>query len=803
MRDDNLNIFLGEFAENPSGITRQRLLDAVDNIPDSVVVWDKDYRLVDFNKKFGEIHVDLEHLLVPGTKMEDLFRARAYSGRQQLAVGREEEWIAQRLSHMQSSQEDFEIFLGDEYYRIFSKELKNGDTVSFQKNITAEKLRELELAESENLYRTLFEFCPDAVYIHDGVTMLLVNQAFVNLLGGKTVDDIIDRPAFEHLRPEYRQIAMDRVQGIFDTGESAGRNEQEYVRLDGQTVEIEAQGTLITFQGKPAILVIARDISARKRNQSQLRDAYDNLELIVEERTRAITQEIEERRVTESALKESEARFRDIAESASEWIWEMDADFRYTYMSDRACQNYGWEPGYPIGKTREDILDDGGLMIDRDTLAKHQIQYDSQEALRDKEITVITRDNRKFFIQISGKPLYDEKGEFAGYRGTAIDITARKIVENALLESEKIARVFLNATSDRAILLDSDGVVLDANDAILMRHNITREKIIGENIFNLMLSRGVGDYDLIDQRRDKLREVVRDAATHTLIDQDENEWTETVYYPILDGDDEVSSVAIFAKNITQQKQIEITLRKAKRDADLASRAKSEFLANMSHELRSPLTSILGFSESMQEEIFGAINNPKYEDYIDSIHKSGSHQHELINDILDVSSIESGRLEIQEQEFAVLDIVQASMRMVKPRAETAKVDISYNIPDGFPSFVGDERRLKQVIVNLLSNAIKFTLENGSVEIKAELINNGLLLSVSDTGVGMDSAGIEKSLTKFGQVENNFIRRSEGTGLGLPLSVGLVEIHGGNLTVESDLGIGTTVKFTLPSERTIDY
>ena len=288
-----------------------------------------------------------------------------------------------------------------------------------------------------------------------------------------------------------------------------------------------------------------------------------------------------------------------------------------------------------------------------------------------------------------------------------------------------------------------------------------------------------------------------------LIDQDENEWTETVYYPILDGDDEVSSVAIFAKNITQQKQIEITLRKAKRDADLASRAKSEFLANMSHELRSPLTSILGFSESMQEEIFGAINNPKYEDYIDSIHKSGSHLHELINDILDVSSIESGRLEIQEQEFAVLDIVQASMRMVKPRAETAKVDISYNIPDGFPSFVGDERRLKQVIVNLLSNAIKFTLENGSVEIKAELINNGLLLSVSDTGVGMDSAGIEKSLTKFGQVENNFIRRSEGTGLGLPLSVGLVEIHGGNLTVESDLGIGTTVKFTLPSERTIDY
>ena len=142
----------------------------------------------------------------------------------------------------------------------------------------------------------------------------------------KSVEDLIGRPAFDHTPPEFKEIVDGRANDILNSGKTAGRNEQEYLRLDGSRVEIESQGTRIVFEGKPAVLIIARDISARKENQRKLMEAHDNLEIMVEARTRDLTQEIEERRYTEIALKQSEARFRDIAEAASEWIWEMDAD---------------------------------------------------------------------------------------------------------------------------------------------------------------------------------------------------------------------------------------------------------------------------------------------------------------------------------------------------------------------------------------------------------------------------------------------------------------------------------------------
>lgn len=743
----------------------------------------------------------MNHLLVPGTKYEDYIRARVYSGRQPDLVGREEEWIKDRIHSMKTGLSDYEFCVKDKWYRVIRKQLDNGDHVNFQVNITAEQNREFELAESEELYRTLFEFCPDAVFIHDTKTITFANPACVELFRAKSVEDLIGRPAFDHTPPEFKEIVDGRANDILNSGKTAGRNEQEYLRLDGSRVEIESQGTRIVFEGKPAVLIIARDISARKENQRKLMEAHDNLEIMVEARTRDLTQEIEERRYTEIALKQSEARFRDIAEAASEWIWEMDADLRYTYMSERARETYGWDAGMPIGRSRLELVDQGEWIIDRAALEDHEDLMHRQEAFHNVEFSVITKDGRKIFTQINGKPIIDENGEFSGYRGTATNITDKKVTEIALKESEEIARVLLNSPTDPAILLDVDGIVLDANEAVLKRYDVSRDKIIGENIFNIMMIRDASDLDSIESRRDTLRQVVRERTPKSVVDKVGDRWFESNLYPILDEGGSVTRLAIYTKDITQQKQIELALRKAKDDADLANRSKSEFLANMSHELRSPLTAILGFSEAMQQEIFGPFENPKYKEYLENIHKSGSHLHQLINDILDVSAIEAGRLDLATQEIVVADLVMSSIRMVNPRAEQVGLEIEQNVPSDLPNIKGDERRLKQVLVNLLANAVKFTPEKGNIEVSACLTEDGLLLQVSDNGIGMDDKGIEEAITKFGQVESDLSRRYDGTGLGLPLSIGLIEIHGGKLTIDSEIGVGTTISVKLPNSGII--
>jgi PAS domain S-box-containing protein len=465
---------------------RQSFLNAMDIIPDSFVVWDKEFRFVDCNEPHRRLNADIAHLLVPGTKYEDYIRSRINFGTHSYIVGREEDWVADRIASMKSGKSDYEFSVGDKWYRIIRKRLDNGDYVNYQKDITDEKKREFELEESEKLYRALFEFSPDSVYIHDGEKILLANPAFVNLLSAQSVEEVLGRSIAEHIPLEIREKVMERIRGIWKSRTTAGLNEQEYIQMDGTRIEIEAQGTLIQFAGKDAILVIARDITRRKKHEKQLNAAYDNLETVVVERTKNLTIEIEERRSTEKALKDSEARFRDIAESASEWIWEMDENFRYTYMSDRAYETYGWDAEYPIGKTRFDLRDEGSWSIDRRAMDEHQVLFERHEEFKDVEVTVFTKDGQKFDTLISGKPIFNATGGFAGYRGMARDVSERMEIETELRKKEKISRVFLDATTDKVILLDAEGVVLDANDAMVARLKLSKENIIGENIFNIL-----------------------------------------------------------------------------------------------------------------------------------------------------------------------------------------------------------------------------------------------------------------------------------------------------------------------------
>lgn len=257
-----------------------------------------------------------------------------------------------------------------------------------------------------------------------------------------------------------------------------------------------------------------------------------------------------------------------------------------------------------------------------------------------------------------------------------------------------------------------------------------------------------------------------------------------------------------SNDITELKKAQIGLINAKEEAELANRAKTDFLANMSHELRTPLNSIIGFSELLISIDIGTLGLSRANEYLGDINRSGRHLLRLISDILDISKIEVGELKLDEEALCLRELSEECMRMIKERARRAGTRIENHLRPPKVRLFADETRIKQIILNLLTNAIKFTESGGVVSLSWHKNDNGSIsLKVTDTGAGMAMENIKVALEPFGQVANSMTREHEGAGLGLPLSRRLAELHQADLTIESEIGKGTTVLVTFPAERVV--
>jgi PAS domain S-box-containing protein len=380
-------------------------------------------------------------------------------------------------------------------------------------------------------------------------------------------------------------------------------------------------------------------------------------------------------------------------------------------------------------------------------------------------------------------------------------VTSRNLAEDALRQSEQQFRNLIEG-SIQGVLIHRDGRPLFANQtfADLFGYESAEEVVARSSVrlFEAEQERArLGEYD---GRRMK-GEAVPSRHEYAGLRRDGSAiWLENFATLVAwKGEPAIQSTVI---DITDQRRFEGALHAARREAEFANHAKSEFLANMSHELRTPLNAIIGFSQMIADGICGPQADPKHAEYADDIKSSGEHLLELINDILDLSKIEAGKVTLNEDDVDVGGIIRSSMTLLSKRDDSGGLTLEYDLPSDLPMLRADGRMVKQILLNLLSNAIKFTPPKGTITVNAWIDpKEGYMLSVTDTGLGIAPGDIPNVMEPFGQIDGVVNRSHSGTGLGLPLTKSLVELHGGSFELQSTVDVGTTVTVRFPASRIV--
>jgi PAS domain S-box-containing protein len=459
-----------------------------------------------------------------------------------------------------------------------------------------------------------------------------------------------------------------------------------------------------------------------------------------------------------------------------------------------------------LGYTREELA---GVKMFRDLLTPQSQQvfnenfprFKAQGWIKDLEFDVIRKNGSIFPILLNATAIYDANGKYLHSRSTLFDITERKQAETALRESEEQNRLLFEESPVPVALLNAEGVIVRANRAYQELTGLTLEQLLGYTARDLQLPAPESDLlrDILLQPEKAGGRSVSVEFTMRGAKGNQIEVVSRIFPFVLNGSEHILVTTI---DVSTYKKAEELLRQANAEMEHAMHMKDDFLANMSHELRTPLTGILGITESMMLQVGGPLTE-RQRKYLGNIDSSGRHLLALINDILDLSKIEAGKVELELEKLSVGDICQASLAFVKEPAMKKHVNLSYHCEPANFLMVADARRLKQILVNLLGNAVKFTLPDGqvSLNVQADMQKASIRFDVVDTGIGMSAQDLARLFTPFTQVDSSLSRRHEGTGLGLALVKKLTELHGGRVSVESELGKGSRFSVELPWRQSL--
>jgi PAS domain S-box-containing protein len=529
-------------------------------------------------------------------------------------------------------------------------------------------------------------------------------------------------------------------------------------------------------------------------------DLVERLRLMLQDRTRS-----------SADAEAAERRLRSILDTAPfPIVVARRSDGAFLYSNRPAAELFGIRDGGPLAGPRY-VLDP----------AHHARIFNTDDVQPEEEFQIATVQGRAIWATMAAVPM--QYGDEAAALVVVNDITAKKASEEKLRQAEQRLSDALAVAPDGVALFDSDERMLVCNPAyaaiigvpLANISGMTHRKICQASVRDRPAPNAAGvhtDYDEWVATRMRTFSEGR-SEPHIFYDTRDRRWLQIRDFRLESGGTAslVTDISLLKRSERELRETNETLAartetleaarkaaiKAHQDAEYANRAKSQFLAHMSHELRTPLNAIIGFSEIMALQLLGASGVPQYDRYANDILAAGRHLLAVIDDILDLSKVEAGKMKLVAEQVSWDRLFQDCMTLLRPLAADRMVTLQTEpAPEG-ATIYADERLAKQMLVNLLSNAVKYTPSGGYARVSLQTDRTGAaIIEVTDTGVGMDQADVQKAMEPFGRIDSALVSQMRGTGLGLPLVKALIELHGGRLEIDSMPGRGTTVRLHFP-------
>ncbi len=619
---------------------------------------------------------------------------------------------------------------------------------------------------TEEKFAKLFHMSPvwmTLSRVEDG-TIEEVNQAFLDTFG-YTREEVLGRTSVDL--------------GMWDSAQREAMLRQ--FRLTGPIRRGEI--VLHTRAGEPRHNVFSNEVFEMGGKQYGLAAGMD------------ITDRIQ----AEKDLRRSEERYRILIETMNEGLTVLDEHGIVSFVNDKMCELVGYERKEILGRPAADFFDEANRRI----LAEQLSNRSMGEVRACYEIAFTGKTGKRIPVIASVSSLVDEEGNFGGSFGVVTDVTDLKATEEALRESEEKFRTLVETMNEGVSRIDENAQFVYMNERFCEMVGYPSDELLHTDSFRVIHP----EYkDLHNQEFSKRVKGESGVYESALVAKDGSRIDVLLSgRPIHNEDGTFQGAFGVFTDISERKRAEEEQRRAfkaslrlRAEAEAANMAKSRFLAGMSHEIRTPMNAVIGFSEILHDQHYGKLNDKQLR-FLGYILESGRHLLHLIDEVLDLAKVESGKMKLQLEQVNPAQLLETSLSMIKENALRRSLKLELYIDDSIAELQirADRVKLRQIMLNLLSNAAKFTPDGGRIQVKARQKEDRLVVSVTDTGIGLRPEDMDHVFEPFEQLESRKFGKPEGTGLGLALTRRLVELHGGKIHARSDaLGQGSTFTFTIP-------
>jgi PAS domain S-box-containing protein len=613
-----------------------------------------------------------------------------------------------------------------------------------------------ELLASEERYRRLVELSPDGIAVHQQGRVVYINPTGLRLIGADSPEQVIGKPALDFVHPDYHAIVTERIRRSYELGEPSDLIEEKLIRLDGSPVSVEIVAIPIAYHGQPAIQVVIRDISERKRAEADMRRFQEFNEGIVQSMTEGI-----------------------VIETANGY---------FAFANPAAARMLGYDLHGLVGLHWTDIIPpDQHHLVHAANERRRQGQSDSYE------LQLVRKDGRRLPVLVSGSPRHNNE-EVGGTLAVFTDISALKAAEAALLHSEERYRSIIESIDDGYFEVSLDGSLTFANEALSRISGYPLDELLGmsyRQYTNAAASRQMFQqfrevYETGQPARLFETEIIRRNGTRCPI--------EVSVTLVRDADGSRTGFRGIVRDVTERRLAEEALRAAYDALKNIDRLKDEMIQNISHEFRTPLTYLVSYVDLLRDPSQGL--GPLTAEQVSSLdvmHDQAMRLTRLVNDFIRLHQIEEHGLQREPVDpVGWLSLVVEAARLV---ARDAGITLSLEAERGLPMVLIDPSVMRQVIDNLMSNAFKFTPQGGSVTVRVSLRRGKVQVAVRDTGIGIPEDEAPNIFERFYQIDRTSRRRFAGLGLGLAICKRVIDAHGESIWVESRPGQGTTFTFTM--------